>query len=283
MAFVATLATNHALQDLKYFLQSLMLWGNSPTVYIYADKMIKESLIQIKYSGRIIIREALNLYSGKTRKEMEKLPGITSGKSLWYEFQMEKLALLEWVFAKEVTAIQSGVHYLDSDIFLLSALTTVPPTYDVAISPHGIRERDENLYGKYNAGYIWLRSKDAIDAWRKACETSRFFEQAALEVFDSEVWAPRVYHFPVQDNYGWWRMFQGRKRPAELQSEWTFFRNPEHSGILVRGSPLRSVHTHWITTDFTTETFNQFVINLLKKLAPSHIPARKILFVLNKR
>ena len=282
MSLVATLATNHALQDLTYFLQSLMLWPEPPTVYLYADSLVKNSLKSIKYSGKLVVKEALNPYSDRTRAQMEKIPGTNSGKSLWYEFQMEKLALLDWVFDSEA-AHTGGVHYLDSDIFFLSSLPVVPAGYDVAISPHEIRQRDEALYGKYNAGYVWLRTKDAVQAWRDACATSRFFEQAALEVFDSEPWSTRAYHFPLQENYGWWRMFQGKKGVAELQGEWTIFRSPSHSGILVGGSPLRSVHTHWITTDFTTGTFNAFVITLLKKLAPSHIPARKILVALSKR
>ena len=280
---VTTLATNHALQDLKIFLKSLMLWPNPPTVYLYADTPIMTALKQIPYTGQIFVKEALNKYSGKTRQEMEQIPGTILGKSLWFEFQMEKLSLLEWAFASDVGLVKTGVFYLDSDICFFGPLPAVPPTYEVALSQHRIRERDEALFGKYNAGYLWVKGPTAVAAWRAACITSRFFEQAALEIFDSDEWLSRTHKFPVQNNYGWWRMFQGDAPASQLQRQWTFFRNPEHSGIIVDGAHLGSVHTHWTTGDPTTAAFNLFVIAILTKLAPSHTPARKLLNIIKSR
>ena len=280
---VSTLATNHALKDLKIFLKSLMLWPNLPTVYLYADKQIVEALPSIGYKGELFVKEALNNYSGKTRQEMERVPGAIFGKSLWFEFQMEKLSLLEWAFASVPEATKTGVFYLDSDICFFKSVPAVSPSYDVALSPHRIRTRDEALYGKYNAGYLWVRTPEAVAAWRAACATSRFFEQAALEIFDSEEWVSRTHLLPTEMNYGWWRMFQGEIAPADLQREWTLFRNQEHSGILVGGAPLASVHTHWTTGDPMTQRFNTFIMTMLAKLAPSHPSARKMLAIVSAK
>jgi len=277
---VATLATNHALQDLQIFLKSLMLWQSPPTVYLYADTAVAVALKSIGYTGQIIVKEVLNKYSGKTRQEMETISGYFPGKSLWFEFQMEKLSLLEWVFTCDFQAT-TGVFYLDSDICFLKSLPIIPPNYNVALSPHIIRPRDEVLYGKYNAGFLWVRNLEAVCAWRDACDSSRFFEQAALEIFDSEEWASQRYIFPIQENYGWWRMFQGEIHYSLLQGKWSIFRNAEHSGITVDKIPLGSVHTHWITRDTTTAAFNTFVLNILKKLAPAHAPAKKMLTIIN--
>jgi hypothetical protein len=280
MSVIATLATNHALDDLKVFLSSLELWSEA-TVYIYADTLVAKFLKSFSYKGKIIVRSALDVYSGKTRLQMEKIPGKIPGKSLWFEFQMEKLELLRWVFASEAAAATSGVFYLDSDICFFGPLPSVPSSYEVAVSPHMIRRRDEALYGKYNAGYMWVRTEEAVDAWRQACVTSRFFEQAALEIFDSEEWSARTYQIPVQNNYGWWRMFQAEFPFGDLQKKWSIFRRSEHSGILVDGVPLASVHTHWKTGDVTTATFNRFVKIFLTKLASSHPPAKKLLNIIH--
>lgn len=211
---------------------------------------------------------------------MEKIPGSFPGKSLWFEFQMEKLALLEWAFTADLSAT-TGVYYLDSDICFFNSLPVIPPNYKVALSRHMIHPRDEALYGKYNAGFLWVRDLEAVDAWRKACGSSRFFEQAALEVFDSEKWSSTRYVFPIQENYGWWRMFQGEVHYSVLQGKWSFFRSPNTSGLTVDKVPLGSVHTHWVTRDATTSAFNIFVLNILKKLAPAHAPAKKMLAIIN--
>ena len=279
MSVIATLATNHAISDLKIFLKSLGLWS-CPTVYIYADSFVSEKVKSFGYKGTIVVKTTLDIYSGKTRLEMERIPGKFPGKSLWFEFQMEKLALLDWVFTADSTAKESGVFYLDSDICFFGPLPSVPSGYDVAVSPHNIRARDEALYGAYNAGFMWIRTKEAVVAWLQACDTSRFFEQAALEIFDSEEWSGRTYKFPVQNNYGWWRMFQGEAPFGELQKKWSIFRKADHSGIVVEGQPLGSIHTHLITNDKTTAAFNMFVKMLLGKLAPSHPPAKKLLNII---
>ena len=275
---VCTLATNHALQDLQCFLKSLMIW-NTPTVYLFADAAIIQALPSINYTGRLVVKETLNAYSGKTRLEMERIP--VNGKTLWYEFQMEKLRLLDWVFAEEKNA-SDGVFYLDADICFFGSLPAVPAGYDVAVSPHMIRKRDEARYGAYNAGYVWMRSPEAIEAWRSASKTSRFFEQAALEVFDDATWTARTYRFPAQNNYGLWRMFQADVDCTSLQKDWGLKRDALNSGIVVGGSPLLSVHTHWVTDDYTTGAFNAFVRHILEKLAPRHEPAKRLLAVINQ-
>lgn len=281
-SFVCTLATNHALQDLNYFLKSLMLWNPAPpTVYLFADKDVAQALPSIKYGGKIVVKEALAAYSHKTRDIMERIPA--DGKTLWYQFQMEKLNLLDWVFSSEKAASDVGVFYLDADIFFLGELPTIPGDYDVAVSPHMIRKSDEAAYGKYNAGYFWTKSVRAAQAWRAACASSRFFEQAALETFDSDEWLSRSYTFPVQINYGWWRMFQSDTDYEKLQAQWGIRRDANHSGITVDAQPLKSIHTHWVTKDFTTNLFNTFVREFLGKLGPRHEPAKRLLSIISQK
>jgi len=262
---VATLATNQSYQDLKIFLTSLSLWytlETAPTVYLFCDAEIMTKVLADKYPIYILFNECLDNYSGKNRNEMEavKRPG---NKTLWYEFQMEKLNLLDWVFSADPElANKEGVFFLDADLCFFGKLPEIPNNATVALSPHMIRERDENRFGKYNGGCLWMRDHSAVKAWREACPKSRFHEQAALECFDEPKWSNLTYYFPVQMNYGWWRMYQGRESASELQSKW---RNT-NGKITVENRPLISVHTHFFNPlDMTTRNFNEFVIKFVKE------------------
>lgn len=141
----------------------------------------------------------------------------------------------------------------------------------IGVCPHMIKPRDEARFGKYNAGYVWTSDKTMPALWRKAAHTSYFYDQAALETITNDYMKANpenVFTFPVQNNYGWWRMFQGVESPAELQGKWSFNRNTGQniSGLLVENSPLLSVHTHWETRDMVTMTFNHFVFKKLQIL-----------------
>ena len=276
---IATLATKLAYNDLRIFLSTLALWNKAdyPTVYLYAD----DALPPIEYPGRLVRISALNKYSSFNRKKMETMPSTTQS-SLWLEFQMEKLNLLEWVFNSEPDAKETGVYYLDADICFLGPLPSIPQGTLVALSPHMIRNEDTAKFGKYNAGFLWVKTPDVVNAWRAACPNSRFFEQAALECFDSPAWSKSLYNFPIQHNYGWWRLWQGTMSSKELIAQWSMQRSAKHSGIIVDNEPLCSVHTHWHERfDRATFSFNNLIIQRLETLAPFHAPADKLLEIIS--
>ena len=185
---------------------------------------------------------------------------------------MEKLNLLDWVFESDAeTATRDGVFYLDSDICFFGPLPTPPPTMTVGLSPHYIRPRDEARFGRYNGGFLWFKEQRAVKAWRDACPNSRFHEQAAIECFDEASWSDKVYMFPPQVNYGWWRMFQGSYTASELQAKWS-----AAATIIVDGQPLQSIHTHFYKPgERATLLFNEFVIKKLKAISTPQ--AKKLL------
>ena len=280
---VATLVTSQALDDFIIFVKTLMLWnsGAYPTLCVFCDTNSATALTALKYPGTVHTNVCLNSYSLLSRETMERIPGVNS-KTKWMDFQMEKLNLLAWAFSKEpVLAAESGAFYFDADICFMGPLPEIPDTAEVGLSPHHIRESDQAKFGAYNAGYVWMKSPAAIEAWRKACATSRFFEQSALEVFrDSPAWNGSLYEFPIQHNYGWWRLWQGDKSPSDLLREWGIFRSKGNSGIVVQKEPLGSVHTHWTSKDYATREFNVTVFQYLKRLAGSHPPAAQLLRIL---
>jgi hypothetical protein len=137
-------------------------------------------------------------------------------------------------------------------------------------------------YGKYNAGFMWFSNLDAVLLWEKACAKSRFFEQAALEdvaaAFDHS-----LHLFPVTQNYGWWRLWQGQETPQDLLRKWSVSMRPMTAGITINGATLGSVHTHfWERRDAATVQFNQIIIGMLADIQRSHLPARRLHSLVSK-
>ena len=264
---VATLANEHAVEDLKLLLFTLELWNPTPpAVYIYTDSKSAPSIEAIAYKGKKVMdMEALNAYTGLNRVQMEVMPGKTF-PSLFADFCAEKPRLMKWALTYE-----KGVFFCDADICHLGPLPVIDEGVSLCLSPHMIRERDSARFGVYNAGYLFMRNKDITDKWLELCATSRFFEQGCLE--DLRVWhciksgAAAFSAFPKTVNYGWWRLWQGDLTPDMLQAEWRIGRKDGYCGISITGQPLQSIHTHWgEQTDMATCRFNQWVLGQLRKL-----------------
>lgn len=203
---------------------------------------------------------AMDSYRGLTRKEMEKMPGHLYD-TLFKDYTYEKANVLDWIFESEpqLADTQDGVWFLDADICHLAPLPKVPASSTLALSPHYIQLADEALYGKYNAGFLWLNDPLLVQAWRTLGVKSRFFEQAALEDLASKA-GTGLYEFPIQVNFGWWRMFQGRTSYQDVQRQFSVSK----SGIHLMGLPIQSFHTHFHQTDSVTGAFNTWLRDILK-------------------
>jgi len=257
-----------SLADLVVFTKTLEVWHPDATLYILTDSVTP--IERVSFKGTMHLRKSLDGYTGLNRKAMEATPGRTYN-TLWLDFMYEKATAIEWAFSMGGITEEKGLWFMDSDITHLAPLPDIPASASVALSPHFIRESDCRLYGKYNGGYFWLRDTSLISAWRSAGFTSRFYEQAALE--DMAVAAEgHLYEFPIQVNFGWWRMFQGLAPPAEIQSGFSFNRADTSVGLRYKGVPLQSIHTHWFdTSSSATGVFNAWVNEYTRKFA-SHKP-----------
>jgi hypothetical protein len=271
---IATLVTGPALEDFEVLLFTLSLWNKvKPRLYIFTDSATKAGIDAAvsKYYGSdtlVNIKVSLNKYSGLKRAEMEARRGEIY-TTLFGDFTAEKTTLMEWALETE----KGGVLFCDADICHLAGLPQIPDNCMLALSPHMIREGDAAKYGYYNAGYLWIKDTDLVKSWRSLCTTSHFFEQACLEdlaiVCAKKHGEGSFYEFPIQINYGWWRLWQGTKLPSELQKAWSFFRNADAtSGLLVEDKPVQSIHTHWHEkNDHATREFNQWILGKLRKLS----------------
>ena len=275
MATVCTIATSSAVPDLRVFLSTLELFNSpAPTVYLLCDSAIHESPPQ--YKGTLKTTPALDKYKNYNRAQMEMTRG-TAYKTMWEDFMMEKATVMELAFADPLT---KGLFFCDSDICFLGPLPQ--PTCEIGVCPHMIRAVDEQRFGKYNAGFVYTTDRTFPEKWRIAAKTSRYYDQAALEDIVAAASPDAIYEFPVQTNYGWWRMFQGIYTAQELQSHWSIFRRENSSGICVSGEPLLSIHTHFgEKNDAATVRFNKYVFLFLCRLG-KHAPAAALVRILTR-
>ncbi|KAG5486054.1 hypothetical protein LSCM4_06761 [Leishmania orientalis] len=189
-----------------------------------------------------------------SRTAMERQRGV------WYparhtDFMMEKANLMELAMMTEANA--PTVAFLDCDITLLRELPCVPAATAVALSPHRIREIDEAVFGAFNGGYVVASSPEVLWEWRRATQTSRYFDQASLEhVADVFERRAQLYRLPPQHNYGFWRLLQPRCGSAVDEAKRFSITATPSSGsqqqptpmtLRYDDEPLCSVHTHFLT------------------------------------
>lgn len=269
-AAIATLANEHALDDLQHLLYSITLWNTPPPIYIYCTEKVALWLKKVNYPGSLYTNTALEPYEGLSRDIMEKEPSKKDLPNRFYDFTQEKCELMAWAMNSllEVDK-QRGILFCDADICWLGPLPKIPKGKTLGLSRHMIRSHDERQFGKYNAGFVWMNDPELPLKWAEACETSRFFEQVALETLEDISDPDEVYYFGQEFNYGWWRLFQSNYSSTELKKEWSLESSTEHSGLLVKGKPLSCIHTHFKTIDYTTNEFNRFVISHLKRIRDS--------------
>jgi hypothetical protein len=267
MHTIATVATCSSQKDLQVLLTSLNIWASEKIrIYILCDSPIFLWLQTCIYA-RLEIRTkiALDIYNDVSRYTMERTPGMFY-KTQWGDLMGEKMNLLDWVFQTE-----ENTFLLDSDICFFGPLPTIPEGTQLALSPHAINRASEIRFGKYNGGFLYTASKTLAEEWRRATQISRYFEQAALEDLATHYKGSSgaFYEFPLQVNYGWWRMFQSDDYPEDQQKKFGFFRyggsENNHSGILFDGEPLNSTHTHWHEkSDKVTRDFNTIILQKLR-------------------
>lgn len=265
---ICTLANEFAIQDLQLLFSTVELWNTRlPDIYLFCDSKVSSWLAEKKrYKGNLITQEALNRYTGLSRKDMEQRKG-NHFLTLFGDFTAEKPNLFKWVLSHENA--KDGALFCDADICFLAPLPEIPIGTELALSPHMIRKRDTEKYGIYNAGFLYIRTEHIAELWYNLCKTSHFFEQGCLE--DLKGLVKNTYEFPIQVNYGWWRMFQSEDGAEVRKKEFGVHREGNlHSGITVQGKPLNSIHTHFFEQkDMATLDFNAYMAKWFQVLKTS--------------
>jgi hypothetical protein len=270
-AAIALLANDAAIYDLSLFLASFQVWNlELPPIYLYCSSGVLSYLDKTEpYKGKLITKVVLDRYAKLTRAEMEQMPSTEGLSNLFHDFTEEKCGLVSWALTSLPEDVRlRGVLFCDADIFWLGQMPKIPEGKTLALSQHMIQQRDEDRYGMYNAGLLWTNVLTMPAAWKRACKSSRFFEQAALEVLADSTSEKELYEFGSEVNYGWWRMFQGTKSADVQKAAWSVKKDPEqtYSGLTVYGKPVSCIHTHWKPQDKVSLAFNLWILERLKGL-----------------
>jgi hypothetical protein len=260
---------SEALQDFQIFCSSLEAWHPNAILYVLTDS--GTSIDTVRFKGTIHTKLCMDQYKGKRRAEMEKLPGVKYD-NLFKDYTYEKANALTWIFDSQPQLVNgAGVWFMDADITHLASLPAIPPATTIALSPHYICRSDLARFGVYNAGYIWMNDPRLLEVWVEAGYSSRFFEQAALENV-AEAAGKGLYKFPIQVNFGWWRMFQASIPPPAVCSKLTIGLRGKHASIRYEGIPMQSLHTHWHSEgDPIINAFNDLFKGTFLKLK-AHMP-----------
>jgi len=216
-------------------------------LYIMCDSITKKYVENDVFPMNLDIHWKISLdkYTGKRRKEME-------ADKTFSEFLKEKANCLLWAFDEG----EKDVMFLDADLFILRPIEFVGyEGQDVILSPHNIRKRDEERFGKYNAGVFWTKTRETIHTWLEHFEGSRYYEQACLED------VARIHStYETHDglNMSWWRVFQSDIHHNEIIKRFDI----KDDGVYYGEYPLQFIHTHLYDMTGVTGLFNKIMVKL---------------------
>ncbi|CAJ1039378.1 hypothetical protein Q4I32_000321 [Leishmania shawi] len=261
---VCTMATRECVAELALFHRALRTFHPTLPLHLGCSSEVRDAaeaatdatapLRALRDDAHVRWVPCLDQYGPViSRTEMERQRGV------WYparhtDFMMEKANLMELAMMT-TKASTPTVAFLDCDITLLRELPCVPAAAAVSLSPHWIREADEAVFGAFNGGYVVASTPEVLWEWRRATQTSRYFDQASLEhvaaIFERRA---LLHQLPPQHNYGFWRLLQPRcgsvvdeaKRfsiaPAPPSGSG---QQPAATVVHYDGAPLCSVHAHF--------------------------------------
>jgi hypothetical protein len=269
-------------KDFTLFVKSLELWHPDAQLFVFTDADTEPAIKALRFKGKIHTKATLDPYKGLTRPQMEKING-KSYATLWTDFMYEKTNVMEWMLdpprseapRRDTQKTPQGIWFMDADISHTGPLPDIPAGTQLALCPHMIKATDEAKFGRYNAGYLWLNDRSLLSIWRTYGQTSRFFEQSALEDLKNHVNPLSFYEFPAQVNFGWWRMLQSDTPMAEIQAKFSLFRKDPGLGLRYEGKPVQSFHTHWFEEKaFESQMFRLWFDNFTKKFT-AHKPIQQ--------
>jgi len=244
---ISTMTNKNCIFDLNLLLMTLSRKHKDIPVFIACDTEVKQHFEKNNFGLTLHFEMCLDKYNGMNRQQMEE-------KGLFLEFTLEK----ETVLRKAMSQYSNSL-FLDADICLLDGLPNVDLSKDVILCRHYIQEQNEQKYGHFNVGYFFVNNIKFLDWFRTTSKTrSTFFEQQTLDYCHEEF---KVGYFPIQNDFGWWRLFEC-DNPKERLNKF----NVQKGQIYYDGQPLRSIHTHFeeVKQSYTSE-FNKLVISLLEK------------------
>lgn len=265
-ASYSTMLAGDRVADGVILLWSLALHHRGACVFVSTDSKSRtwiskhspalERLLVISWS-----LELNNYDTSLKRTEMET-------RGIWPKFQMEKAKIIDFALRQSPNTI-----FLDADTIVTGPILVPHGGKAVlGVSPHFATSMITQKYGFYNGGFLWAADPAICAAWINATQTSRFYDQAALE--DLTHIFP-TYVFPESVNVGWWRMQHGPDGPDVFKAH---VRTEGEAGLTYKGHRISSMHGHFVTDDCCSKDFATFMLSRLKAAKDQH--SKKLLAII---
>jgi len=188
----------------------------------------------------------------------------------------EKLRTIELIIEKYGETI-----HFDTDMIFFNKMSEdiINSEFDAAYAPHYFFGKDHPVskrVGYYNAGMIWVRSKEFFNKWKELTNSGKyFFEQKPLEViYDMEKYnileLPRMYNYSCGNQ---------DKNDIVMNKDGMFY---------VGDEPLINIHVHAYKQNIhlgpDSMRMKEIIRDLLKNSNnESYIPIKRILMKNNNK
>ena len=237
-----TISTYSCAFELVGLLLSLSIFHRNSPVHIMCDDATKEYVMRMTPTPELKIKWyiELNEYTHLDRGQMEAM-------SIFKKFLNSKAKVMLYALKKH-----KDVLFLDSDIILTNPIEEIDNNMMLGVSKQYLVKELLQKTGYYNAGMIWTKSPHVCEDWIKFTETSRYFEQAAIEDLVKKY---SNFKFGEECNVQCWRYYSNHD-PFPLENN--FFSCKKLSNIFYKDKPLVCFHTHLRDKRFAS--FNNLIL-----------------------
>lgn len=243
---ISTIVTHNMINEFFILHKSLELSNPETKIVVYCDDISNDIIEKMKCDNIFIINGLKNLDYEDIKKR---------GKT-FLDLVLKKCDVIE-----KALELYGETLFVDSDIVFLNKFIINKNNNDLFLSQHHIHIQDEEKYGKYNVGYMYINNS-TFPKWLKdtTIHRSKFFEQEGLIHAEKEY---NITLFDMNHNYGWWRLFQC----SETQERYKKF--GYGANVFYDKKPLISVHVHMISDGFKDVHNDKFAEIILKLLSVS--------------
>ena len=239
---VSTIVTKNLINEFFILQRSLELTNPDTKIIVLCDDDSANLIKNLFNKNIIILNDLKNLdYEDIKRR----------GKT-FLDLVLRKCDVMDYAIN-----LYGETLFTDTYIVFLNTYNIIT-NKSLILSQHLINQVDEDRYGKYNVGYLYIKD-NTFPQWLRdtTLNRSKFFEQEGLIHAEQDY---DIEQFSMCHNYGWWRLFQ---TPDSAQRYKKFGYG---SNIFYDKQPLVSVHVHMVSDGFKdvlNDKYSEIIMKLL--------------------
>ena len=252
------MCTKNIYLELDLLLYSIKLFNPEVPIIVNCDNFIFDYLEIHNYGLKIYKFKGLEKHSDFSRIDYMK----TKKTEQITDFFIQSTYAMDYALN-----LFNNTMYLDCDILLLSSIGDMDLTKDLGLCPHYISKEDEQQYGTYNNGNLFINNKTFPEWYRASVndtEKTQFYDQYILNECHKFY---SVNILPINYNFGWWRILQVSSDESKKRVNNFHLNNLLH----YNNSPMKTIHTHFIYKDNPGNSnqfiyqFNNIILQILSK------------------